>query len=329
MKGMARMGTIAVFALVTVIIAVIGTYIAGQIAKNKLAQRFPPTGIIIDSGAHQIHVKCNGDGPVTIILEAGLNDFSIHWNRVVPLLSKDTRTCAYDRAGLGWSTSHAVSAKLQDAVANLQTVVSTVSNNKPLVLVGHSYGSLIVRLFAQLHPERIRAIILLDPANEHMPERIKGYSEVLTAVASQFNTLSRLADFGLVALMPNKIPTGVLSGEALDQYRAVVASSHYLNAAAAESQAMVPNLRYMQTQDQSNLINIPITIISRGLADPIPGLPNESANSLENTWSELQQDLVNRLHAKQIVATTSSHSIHLMQPELVYETIKPYIQFKQ
>lgn len=196
-------------------------------------------------------------------------------------------------------------------------------------MVGHSYGAIIVRLYAQLHPERIRAIILLDPANEYMPERIEGYSEVLSKVSSQFKTLAFMADAGLVALMPNKIPAGNLSGETLDQYRAALASGHFLRAAAAESKAIVPNLKFMQTQDQSNLANIPITIISRGLADPIPGLPENSANSLETTWSSLQNDLVKRLHAKHLLADNSSHSIHLQQPELVYQAIKPFLQLSK
>jgi len=319
------MRTILFFALAAVVVVIIATIIAGQVAKKSFAQQFPAPGKLLNLGQRRLHVYCTGEGPVTVILEAGLNDFSIHWNRLVPLLNKEVRTCAYDRAGLGWSDPNSNNINIQNAAADLDQVVSAIPNDKPLVLVGHSFGSLVVRLFAQQHPEHVRAIVLLDPANEFMPERIDGYSEVLAQGASQFKTLSLFAKIGLIALMPNKIPAGDLSGKALEQYRAVLASGDFLSGAAAESAAMVSNLRYMQTQDQSNLTNIPITIISRGLPDPIPGLPENSASNLENTWSALQTDLVTRLHAKQLFATGSSHAIHLHQPELVYQAIKPFL----
>jgi len=324
-SGTHRMQTILLYAVATVVVVVIGTYIAGQLARNKLAQQYPPPGKLINSGSRQLHVDCRGDGPITVLLEAGLNDFSIHWNRVVSLLEKETKTCAYDRVGLGWSGPNTTTANIQDAATDLHQVVSATSEHHPIILVGHSYGSMIVRLYAQLHPENIRAIILLDPASEYMPERIDGYAEVLAQGAAQFKTLSRLANIGLVALLTSKIPAGDLSGIALEQYRAVLASGHFLSGAVAESQAMVSNLKYMQNQDQSNLANIPIVIISRGMAEPIPGLPQESSDSLEETWKALQSELVTRLHAKQIIAKTSSHSVHLHQPELVYQTIKSFL----
>ena len=310
----------------TILIAIVGTYAAGQYARHRLANKFPPPGQFVQSGDRKLHVQCSGDGPVTILLESGLNDFSLHWYRLFPLLSKETKTCAYDRAGLGWSGSNPSAANIQDAANDLNQIVSSVaSDSSPVVLVGHSYGSLIVRLFAQQHPKNIRAIVLLDPANEYMSERIEGYGEVLKQAASQFKTLSLIAKAGLVALLPDKIPAGDLSGEVAKSYRAVLAFGNFLAGAALESEAMVSNLRFMQSQDQNNLREIPIVIISRGLSDPIPGLPEETVDNLESTWANLQSDLVTRLHAKQLFAKNSHHNIQISEPDIVYQTIKPYL----
>jgi len=241
------------------------------------------------------------------------------------LLAKKTRTCAYDRAGLGWSDESQEPASLQSAVSDLQAVLRSEGNQQPVILVGHSYGALPVRAYAQQHPQNIKAIVLLDPASDFMAEKIPGYTDALDKAAAQFGNLAPLASLGFIAFSTESIPANQLQGEALNQYRAVLASGNFFKAAAAETAAMRNNLKAMQTVPQTALADIPVVIISRGQSEPIPGLPEHSAQTLEQTWAELQTDLVQRLHARQVFAKQSGHNIQLSQPDLVYESVKPFI----
>ncbi len=319
------MGNLLIGIFIVVAILFAGLLIVGQLARRSLIKRFPSPGTMLESKGRRLHVRCQGQGPVTVLLESGLNDFSLQWSRLQPLIAQATRTCCYDRAGLGWSDPSPDPPTIQNAVNDLHAVMQSLNGQAPLILVGHSYGSLLVRLYAQQHPENIRAIVLLDPANEFMAERIRGYTEVLDSGVHQFRRLALLVSLGLVALSTKNIPANLLQGEALRQYRAVVAVRGFARAAAAETAEMAANLRAMQAVPQTALANIPVVIISRGQPESIPALPDKSAQALEATWASLQTDLVERLNARQIIAQGSGHSIQLSQPELVYEAIKPFI----
>jgi len=318
-------GNVLLGFLLLLALLVVGLLISGQVARHNLVRRFPPPGRMLQLNGYRLHVRCEGQGPINVFLEAGLNDFSLHWNRLQPLLAQHARTCSYDRAGLGWSDASPNPPTLTNAVEDLHAVVHASSGQAPLILVGHSFGSLLVRSYAQRYPEKVRALVLLDPANEFMADRIPGYGEALAAAARQFRKLARLVSLGLVALASKRIPADRLSGEALAQYRAVVAVGSFCRAAAAATTEMLSNLKAMQEVPETALAKFPVIVISRGQTEGIPGLPEDSAQALERTWASLQADLVQRLNATQVTATRSGHSIQLSEPELVYRTIKSLI----
>jgi len=310
----------------TVLVVVAGMLAAGQVARLKMARQFPAPGMMVTSGDHQLHVFCEGSGPVTVLVQAGLNNFSVHWRQLQSRLSKHAKTCVLDRAGMGWSEATSSPSTLANMVADMDAVATAVAPTEPLVLVGHSYGGIVVRAYAQAHPGHIKAMVLVDPANEFMADQIHGYAEVLAKVSGQFKTLDTLALTGLMALQPNNIPTDHLTGNELNQYRAVLATGDFFNGASKETGAMINNLQAMRVVSQNEVIKWPVVIISRGQPDPIPGLPAASAKSLEQTWRALQADLVKRMRAKQVIAEKSSHSIQLTQPELIYDAVVPFLK---
>ena len=321
-----RLFVLVLSGVLTILLAItVGIFATGQVARNKLAQQFPPPGKMIVSGDHQLHVFCEGSGATTILIQAGLNDFSLHWRELQSRFSKLTKTCVLDRAGLGWSESGKTPTTLQNMVSDMHNVLTVVAPNEPLVLVGHSFGGVVVRAYAQTHPGNIKAMVLVDPANEFMPERINGYGEVLAKASSQFKTLGMLASTGLMALQPENIPALHLSGHTLDQYRAVLSIGEFFYGASRETGMMVNNLHAMQTIGQNETIKWPMVIVSRGQPDPIPGLPEASTKSLEDVWAALQADLVKRTGAQQVIAKNSAHNIQFSEPELIYEGVRSFL----
>ena len=321
-----RKALIMVLAILAVVLIVVaGLLIAGHVARSKLAMQTPAPGKMVTSGDHHLHVYCQGKGPVTVLFEAGLNDFSVFWRNIQSLLASQTQTCSYDREGLGWSELSHNPATLENRVNDLNSVIVAISSNRQLVLVGHSFGALLVRAYAQRNPQNIKALVLLDPASEFMAERINGYHDALTKAQGQFNMLSLLAATGLIALDPSGVPSSGLSGVALTQYRAVLAFGEFFQGAAKETAQMFDNLQAMKKISANETIKWPVIVISRGGSEPIPGLPQDSAASLEKTWAGLQAELVNRLGAKQLVAENCGHHVQLCNPTLIYKTILPLI----
>jgi pimeloyl-ACP methyl ester carboxylesterase len=323
--GTHRLRTWIVGIVFFTVIAAIVLLITGQFARSRLAGQFPAPGIMVDADDHKLHVNCKGNGQVTVFLVAGLNEFSVQWSLVQPPLVRETRTCSYDRAGLGWSEPAKHAPTLDKSVQDLRAVLTAIDNHHPVVLVGHSYGAILVRLYAKRYPANIKAVVLLDPASEDMPERIVGYGDALAAAAAQFRGLVPLASLGLMALSTGDIPAGLLKGEAIDQYRALLATGNFFDAAGAETASMIENLHAAKKEGLDMPAQFPVVIISRGQPDPIPGLPHASAYSLETTWSQLQSEMVARMKARQLIAHKSGHSIQLSQPELVVDSVRELI----
>jgi pimeloyl-ACP methyl ester carboxylesterase len=122
----------------------------------------PFSGGMVDVGGRRLYLDCVGSGSPTVVLEAGSGGSSEDWTRVVPALSRTTRTCAYDRAGLGQSDPAAAVRDAGDDVEDLQRLLARARIKPPYVLVGHSYGALLVRLFAHAHPGQIGGVVLVD-----------------------------------------------------------------------------------------------------------------------------------------------------------------------
>src|SRR5688572_32287277 len=91
-----------------VVVLIIGLALIGAIyeplAEAADAKSYPPPGQLVDIGGYRLHIHCIGTGSPTVIIEAGLEDWSTSWRTYVqPEAAKTTRVCTYDRAGMGWS----------------------------------------------------------------------------------------------------------------------------------------------------------------------------------------------------------------------------------
>jgi len=127
----------------------------------------PAPGRLVDVAGTSFHIRCAGstEGP-TVILEAGAGDYSNRWSAVQDLLAPRVRSCAYDRAGLGWSggTQHESISQDND---DLHALLTAAAVGGPYVLVGHSMGALMVRRYFSLFPEGIAGMVLIGAAHEN------------------------------------------------------------------------------------------------------------------------------------------------------------------
>jgi pimeloyl-ACP methyl ester carboxylesterase len=120
------------------------TYTAGMFAKRQLARENLPPGQLTDVGEYNMHIYCAGEGSPTVILEAGLNDFYVSWSKVQLEVAKATRVCSYDRAGLGWSEASPYARTSEVMVDELHTLLHNTGIEGPYIMVGHSFGGIII-----------------------------------------------------------------------------------------------------------------------------------------------------------------------------------------
>lgn len=108
-----------------------------------------------------------GDGSPPVVLEAGMSGSSAVWDAVAEQVSRSTRIIAYDRAGYGGSDP--IQPTPQQISHDLLAVLDDAAARGPVVLVGHSWGGLLARRFADAHPDRVAAMVLLDATHEALP----------------------------------------------------------------------------------------------------------------------------------------------------------------
>ena len=119
-------------------------------------------GELVDVGGRRLYVECIGSGSPTVLLEAGLGLASQSWTTVQLELGQTTRTCAYDRAGMGDSDAMPGVHDAGDEIRDLERLLTRGRIAPPYVLVGHSYGGLLARLFARAHPEQVAGVEFVD-----------------------------------------------------------------------------------------------------------------------------------------------------------------------
>ena len=124
----------------------------------------PPPGRLVDVGTHRLHLSCLGEGSPTVVLDSALGASSISWVLVQPALARLTRTCAYDRAGFGWSDAGPLPRTASRIANELYELLRRAQVPPPYVLVGHSFGGLVARLFAGRHPDAVAGMVLIEPA---------------------------------------------------------------------------------------------------------------------------------------------------------------------
>jgi len=311
--------------LILVLVLTVLTWLAGARAKSRLMDQNPPPGELVDVGGYKMHLYCTGTGSPTVILEAGMNDFFVSWARVQPEISKTTRVCSYDRAGLGWSNGDPALIS-QDGTGTWQlwNLLEAAGVPGPYIMVGHSYGGINAICFDEEYD--VVGVVLVDSARENQGERLPFLKTSADRLIDQFRSLSIMSSLGLIALSPETIPNNGLPAEAYKQYQAVIATTRYFEGAIAETQAFYSSDLSDDTvgcgMGPDMLIDIPLIILSHGLPDLSLGLSESEQAQFEQEWAKMQTELLSlSSNSKQIIAEKSGHYIQLDQPELVIQAI--------
>lgn len=118
---------------------------------------------VVDIGdGRTLYLECAGEGSPTILLEAGDESDVNQWRLVMPGLATETRTCAYDRAGLGQSVDATGCRGLEDILGDLEALLDEAEVEGPYVLVGTSGGGYLMAGLAARHPADVAGLVLVE-----------------------------------------------------------------------------------------------------------------------------------------------------------------------
>jgi pimeloyl-ACP methyl ester carboxylesterase len=286
-----------------------------------------PIGQLVDVGGYRLLLACQGEGSPTVVMEAAIGETGLLWSLVQPAVAKRTRACVYDRAGLGWSDPSPEPRTAAVMVQELHRLLGTAGIPGPYVLVGHSFGGLLVRLYAARHPQEVAGLVLVDSAHEEQYRR--GPTEIRELVPQleeqgrqQFEGLKALIVSGSLDPATLPVPPG-LPEAAAETFRALVAASpKHVETFIAEQQAVQAIQAELAAARIPSLGELPLVVLSHGQPMVMPGLTPEVNQAYERVWQGLQAELAGlSSQGRLIVAEGSGHYIQLERPQLVIDAI--------
>lgn len=296
------------------------------------ARRFPAPGRKVRG----LHVHTTGSGAPPVVLEAGIAASSLSWRLVETELARQTTVLAYDRAGFGWSAGDGEERSMRNLVEDLRGMLQDCGTPGPFVLVGHSFGGLLLRHFAMAHPEWVKALVLVDPLEPfewHPLDARQSWRLGKGVMLSRRGAL--LARFGVVRLGLDLLLAGSrrlpkLLARASSGQGSVV-PDRLVGEIRKLPQEVWPAVRahwclprsfrtlaeYLERLpehcalplDDAKLRQIPVTVISAGRS------PEEVIAAHRRTAAASSS-------GRHVVAVGSGHWIQLDQPELVVEEVR-------
>ncbi len=264
-------------------------------------------------GGRTMFLTCSGSGSPTVVLVSGLGERADSWSlttdpstagqAVFPRTAAVTRVCAYDRPGTETTTAAGRQESRStpvpqptsgtQAAGDLDAMLTASGEPGPYVLVGHSYGGDVVRLFAAAHPAKVAGLVLVDALSEDLPTRLTQAQsdalEELNSPATQGRP-ARAEEFRFSVVFPElravaghipRVPTVVLSAD-----RKVISAA---DIASGQLPAFV-------TQDFADALWSAQLAAQDDLAASLPG-------------------------ATHVTRTDSGHYIHVEQPQVVVDAI--------
>ncbi len=248
---------------------------------------------LVQVGKYRLNFQVIKGGSLAILLEAGGGMDSREWSRLAPELARKTGATivSYDRAGFGESDLPETPHDMSEEVEWLWQGLQKLNLYKDLILVGHSFGGWMIRLFASEHPEAVRGMVFVDPFT----------NEFVDLLGVEYLDNHPMA---------GKLPFDTSQPDKLTKYqRALVRMS---------GDGLGPKIKTMR--ETSVPSGIPVLVITSGK----PFLPKAEE---QEAWKLSHEQMTASIKgATLIVAEESDHMVPGRQPDLIIEAVMKVIQ---
>ena len=301
-------------------------------------RRYAKDGRWIDIGGRcSLYLVEKGSGNPTVLFEAGIAATNLNWFHIQEPVSRFASTVSYDRGGLGWSSPCRTPRTPSNIATELHQLLEGASIKPPYILVGHSFGGLVMRRFALNYPEEVAGMVLVDPMRiEEWPPLDPARQFELNLGRNLFRVAIPVARIGVTRLAVTSLflrsgrTARRLAGAAgkggqhvLDRIKDEVGkmprevwpiiAAHWSrpgNFAGMRShvEAVPDTVREMQNTEP--IQDIPVLVLTPGKSTPLSG---ECLNRIGN-------------NVQQVIAPASAHWIHLDQPDLVIDSIRKMVR---
>lgn len=294
-----------------------------RLAERRDARRFPPPGELVDIGGRRLHVFRSGSSAPAVIVLPAMGTPAIEWIRVHRAVAErtDAQVVLVDRAGIGWSEADHGPRSISTMADEVHTLLTALELHDPVILVGHSVGGLIARLFAARHPQRVARVILVDSSHEDMYERLHRVDRTVRAselwkdaIRWQLRVLGwRRLRFALGGLRElRKAAAREAPADLVNAHLARQLTGNYRRAAVQEFLGLLCGRQALR-REARELGDVPITVVTAGPAGRETWYP---------AWLDLQSDFLTMSNNhSQTFAHHAGHHINRDDPDFLAAVI--------
>ena len=233
-----------------------------------------------------------GYGTPTVVLETGLGAESAEWQPIQAALAAHCRVLRYDRLGRGASDLPSTVRHAGHLIDELHALLRATAMPPPYLIVGHSFGALLARGFAQRYRDEMHGLVLVESMHPHQfsvfGNAFPPPSESDTPEQARMRTF-----WAGEWRIPDATPERIDLPASLDMYREI-----------------------------APLGDLPVTVITAGSFANSRFFPAATLDALQAHWEDLQRELLQlSTQARQLMTPASLHFVQRDDPGVVIKAV--------
>jgi pimeloyl-ACP methyl ester carboxylesterase len=310
------------------IVTLAATTIWHQIASylDRQQPSYPGKLLMAADGRSQ-HLHVLGTGDITVIIDASLG--GVEGYLLIKELAKLTRICIYDRAGYGWSDSSTQPRTSQQIVTELHDLLTTAQIEPPYILVGDSFGSYNMRLYAHQFPDLVSGMVLTDglhedamlslPLSVGLLKTFFTFSFGFVAIGAAVGIVRTLGDLGVFELIKPELKKFSKTDRQLVK-RSFYSARHWLTM-GREMWNLDTSGRQLKVADNLGDLSM-ISIKSQTFLRPLLGIKLLSLPAADRVRDRIHLDLFKlSTNCQQVFAKDSSHFVWIDRPDAIFNAV--------
>lgn len=271
---------------------------------------------------------CEGNDEFTLVMDAGMGNWSLFYQPIFQEIKKSTKVCTIDRAGYAMEVVPTNTRDAKTIALELEKTLTQKGITGNIILVGHSLGGLHVRMYQSLFPEKVKGMILLDASHPRMFNKLPpAFYELQKQQITGLDKVINLAQKGYLKYGKGNIPTFGIPDSLLDEYYNVTTQPEYYYSLKMEVLEFNNSLK--QVEPLTDLGSLPLLVIgSKNSMDAsiLPGkIKNYPFEKHNQIWFELQKEMSQLSTNSTFVKSEQNHYLNLTDPKLVTEQITLFI----
>lgn len=297
-----------------------------QVSRYR-ANRRPIPGRLVEMDGYRLHVTDRGTGGPTVVVLHGAGESSYSWVHVSRAVAAFTRVLTYDRPGLG-SSDPGPALDASRSVAELHALLTKAQLPAPYVLVGHSLGGILARLFAMRYPEEVAGMVMVDSTHEFLKDD-RPFRQSFAAMAALLRGFRFLSLFGIPRFLGQAFGFFPMYPERRF-YATQITPAEYRDWAAAAQRNLAG-----QSGLQELMASLPVVEeASRQMNDgaeepPFGGMPLAVLTNpgFGEAWIAMHRELAGRsANSTHRVCDRKGHNLQMTRPELVVSSIRQVVE---